>query len=104
MPEGQVAQSKVERLPYVDFLELVSEKFHATRKLLQQNGKLVGSYPITAGSESLPAPKGEWFIKGMAWMPTFRWDISMLQKGERSDDAYNLPPGPNSPWVSFGCS
>ena len=64
---------------------------------LSQDGKLVGSYPITAGSESLPAPEGKWFVKGMAWMPTFRWDKAMLQKGERSDNACELPPGPNNP-------
>lgn len=179
VPEGPVAQSQVDRLPYADFLELLGEKYHATGKFLRQinpgydwntakpgdevqvpniaspftveeaialkaktekteangktseedkakalttedkkpeeeqysiridvaeemlelsqNGKLVGSYPITAGSESLPAPEGEWFIKGMAWMPTFRWDKAMLEKGERSDNAYNLPPGPNNP-------
>ena len=179
VPEGPVAQSKVKSLPYADFLELLGEKFHATREFLRQinpgydwstakpgddvqvpnvatpfsvqeamdmkangkkskqdgktaeagkakapktedkkseneqysiqvdvteemlelsqNGKLVGSYPITPGSESLPAPKGEWFIKGMTWMPTFRWDKAMLLKGKRSDDAHELPPGPNNP-------
>ncbi|MEO8043519.1 MAG: L,D-transpeptidase [Spartobacteria bacterium] len=64
---------------------------------LKQNGKLVGSYPITPGSSSLPAPKGEWFIKGFAWMPTFRWDQAMLQHGERSNESFQLPPGPNNP-------
>lgn len=64
---------------------------------LHQGGKLVGSYPITPGSDSLPAPVGEWYVKGFSWMPTFRWDEAMLQKGERSGDAYNLPPGPNNP-------
>ncbi len=64
---------------------------------LKQNGKLVGSYPITPGSDSLPAPIGEWFVKGFAWMPTFRWDEAMLQHGERSGDSYQLPPGPNNP-------
>lgn len=64
---------------------------------LKQNGKLVGSYPITPGSDSLPAPIGEWFVKGFAWMPTFRWDEAMLQHGERSGDSYLLPPGPNDP-------
>jgi lipoprotein-anchoring transpeptidase ErfK/SrfK len=64
---------------------------------LEQSGKLVGSYPITPGSDSLPAPKGEWFVKGIVWMPTFRWDEAMLQHGERSSHAYELPPGPNSP-------
>lgn len=64
---------------------------------LKQGGKLVGSYPITPGSESLPAPHGEWFVKGFSWMPTFRWDESILHGHERSNDFYQLPPGPNNP-------
>ncbi|MBA3650391.1 MAG: L,D-transpeptidase [Chthoniobacterales bacterium] len=64
---------------------------------LKQDGKLVGSYPITPGSKSLPAPVGAWFIKGFAWMPTFRWDQEMLQSGQRSSESYQLPPGPNNP-------
>lgn len=64
---------------------------------VRQGGKLVGSYPITPGSTSLPAPLGEWFVKGFAWMPTFRWDEAMLHSGERSKDFYELPPGPNNP-------
>ena len=57
----------------------------------------MGSYPITPGSKSLPAPVGEWFVKGFSWMPTFRWDEAMLQHDERSKDFVNLPPGPNNP-------
>ncbi|MGI8889717.1 MAG: L,D-transpeptidase family protein [Chthoniobacterales bacterium] len=64
---------------------------------VKQGGKLVGSYPITPGSKSLPAPLGEWFVKGFAWMPTFRWDEAMLHSGERSKDFYQLPAGPNNP-------
>lgn len=62
-----------------------------------QNDKLVGSYPITPGSKSLPAPIGEWFVKGFVWMPTFRWDEAILHGSERSSDFYELPPGPNNP-------
>ena len=64
---------------------------------LKQNGKLVGSYPITPGSKSLPAPVGDWFVRGFSWMPTFRWDEAMLQHDERSSNAIELPPGPNNP-------
>jgi lipoprotein-anchoring transpeptidase ErfK/SrfK len=64
---------------------------------LHQNGKLVGSYPITAGSKSLPAPIGEWFIKGFVWMPTFRWDEAILHGSHRSGNFYQLPAGPNNP-------
>jgi lipoprotein-anchoring transpeptidase ErfK/SrfK len=64
---------------------------------LHQAGKLAGSYPITPGSESLPAPRGDWFVKGFSWMPIFRWDEAMLQHGEKSSHYYQLPPGPNNP-------
>ncbi|MBA3830317.1 MAG: L,D-transpeptidase [Chthoniobacterales bacterium] len=64
---------------------------------LKQNGKLAGSYPITPGSTSLPAPIGEWFVRGFSWMPAFRWDEAMLHHDERSKDFFNLPPGPNNP-------
>ena len=64
---------------------------------LYQNGKLVGSYPITAGSQSLPAPVGEWFVKGFAWMPTFRWDEAILHGSHRSGNFFQLPAGPNDP-------
>ena len=72
---------------------------------LRRDGKLVGSYPITPGSKSLPAPEGKWFVKGFAWMPTFRWDEAMLQRGERSGNSVTLPPGPNNPvgiiWIEL---
>lgn len=74
---------------FVDLKEKILE--------LKQSGKLVGSYPITPGSKSLPAPIGEWFVKGFSWMPTFRWDEAMLQHHQRSNDFYQLPPGPNNP-------
>jgi lipoprotein-anchoring transpeptidase ErfK/SrfK len=64
---------------------------------LFKGGRLVGSYPITPGSEHLPAPKGEWIIEKIAWNPPFRWDKEMLMKGKRGSNAFNLPPGPNSP-------
>ncbi|MDQ3414538.1 MAG: L,D-transpeptidase [Verrucomicrobiota bacterium] len=64
---------------------------------VKQGGELVGSYPITPGSKSLPAPIGEWFVKGFSWMPTFRWDEAILHGSERSNDFYQLPSGPNNP-------
>ena len=64
---------------------------------LYQDGKLVGSYPITAGSKSLPAPVGEWIVQGIAWMPLFRWDRAILYGKHRSGHFYMLPAGPNNP-------
>jgi lipoprotein-anchoring transpeptidase ErfK/SrfK len=79
--------------------EQFSISVSVTEKILElyQDGKLVGSYPITAGSKSLPAPVGEWFIKGFVWMPTFRWDEAILHGTHRSGNFYQLPAGPNDP-------
>ncbi len=71
---------------------IVSEKMLELKK----DGKLVACFPITPGSESLPAPQGEWKITSITFMPWFRYDKKMLQEGERSDDAHNIPPGPNN--------
>jgi lipoprotein-anchoring transpeptidase ErfK/SrfK len=69
---------------------------------------LISSFPITPGSERLPAPPGVWKIVGVATMPWFRWDDSMLNKGVRSENFFNIPPGPNSPvgivWIGLNKS
>ena len=70
-----------------------------------EGDKLVSSYPITPGSKKLPAPIGTWKIVGIATMPWFRWDEAMLNHGERSDNFYNIPPGPRNPvgivWIGL---
>ncbi|CAN5271975.1 L,D-transpeptidase family protein [soil metagenome] len=78
-----------------------------TEKVLEvyAGDALAATYPVTPGSETLPAPKGEWEVTSVTWMPTFRWDKQMLEKGERSEEAHILPPGPNSPvgivWIAI---
>jgi lipoprotein-anchoring transpeptidase ErfK/SrfK len=70
-----------------------------------EGDKLIGSYPITPGSQKLPAPIGTWKIVGIATMPWFRWDEAMLNHGERSENFYNIPPGPRNPvgiaWIGL---
>lgn len=60
-------------------------------------GPLLASFPITPGSGRLATPPGHWKIVGIAQMPTFRWDESVLEYGVRSDEFYQLPIGPNNP-------
>ena len=94
-------------------IEKLSEKFipvnpaFATRQVfidtrenfleVREGDKLVAEFPITPGSTTLPAPKGVWKILGMATLPWFRHDEGVLNHGVRTDDFYNIPPGPNNP-------
>jgi lipoprotein-anchoring transpeptidase ErfK/SrfK len=70
-----------------------------------EGDKLVCSFPITPGSKKLPAPIGTWKVVGIATLPWFRWDEAMLEHGYRSDQFYNIPPGPRNPvgilWIGL---
>ena len=57
---------------------------------------LVATFPITPGREKF-IHRGKWKIQTMVTTPEFRWDKAMLETGERSEEYYQLPPGPNSP-------
>jgi len=73
---------------YVDTKERLLEVF--------ENDKLICVFPITPGSEALPAPVGTWKIVGVAVWPWFRYDEGMLNYGVRTEQFFNLPPGPNN--------
>ena len=62
-----------------------------------EGDQLVACFPCTPGSTEIPVPEGNWKITGNILLPYFRWDKSILETGDRSETAYNLPPGPNSP-------
>lgn len=64
---------------------------------------LIASFPITPGSTTLPAPPGVWMIVGIATLPWFRWDEEMLNHGRRSNNAFEIPSGPNNPVGVLWC-
>jgi len=103
------------RVPNVQPFEIekLTEKFipanpaFATRQIyidtrenfleVREGDRLVAEFPITPGSKTLPAPKGVWRILGVATLPWFRHDEGVLNHGVRTNDFYNIPPGPNNP-------
>jgi len=72
---------------------------------VREGEKLVAAYPVTVGSAQTASPIGEWKVRGVAKLPTFRYDERMLKHGERSKNFHILPPGPNNPvgvvWIAL---
>ena len=88
--EGKIPENPTfaARKIYIDTKEHLLEVF--------DNNQLVCVFPITPGSTTLPAPVGTWKIVGAATWPWFRYDEGMLNYGVRTENYYNLPPGPNN--------
>jgi len=67
--------------------------------------KLIAAYPVTVGSAHNTSPVGEWKVRGISKLPTFRYDKEMLEHGERSGNFHMLPPGPRNPvgvmWIAL---
>ncbi|MBL9134171.1 MAG: murein L,D-transpeptidase [Verrucomicrobiaceae bacterium] len=82
-------------------------KIDTNEKLLgvHEGDKMLASLPITPGSGYLATPPGTWKVVGIAQMPTFRWDAGVLNYGVRTENAYELPIGPNNPvgvmWIGL---
>ena len=72
---------------------------------VREGEKLIAAYPVTVGSAQTASPIGEWKVRGVAKMPTFRYDKEMLKHGQRSGNFYLLPPGPRNPvgvmWITL---
>ena len=61
-----------------------------------EGDKIIAAYPVTIGSAQTESPIGEWKVRGITKMPTFRYDKEMLEHGERSSNFHLLPPGPRN--------
>jgi lipoprotein-anchoring transpeptidase ErfK/SrfK len=106
--DGDVAEGKPEpgskaKEPPV----MVSVQIDTQTNMLsvREGAKLIATYPVTVGSDATLSPVGEWKVRGMEKMPTFRHDESMLKAGDRSSKFHVLPPGPNNPvgvlWIQL---
>jgi len=63
---------------------------------------MVAAFPITPGKPQF-IPVGTWKVQSMMTTPSFRYDKQFLEEGVRGEDAYQLPPGPNSPIGIIWC-
>lgn len=63
---------------------------------------MVAAFPITPGKPQF-IPVGTWKVQSMMTTPSFRYDKQFLEEGVRGEEAFQLPPGPNSPIGIIWC-
>ena len=61
-----------------------------------ESEKMLAAFPITPGKPQF-IPHGQWKLLNMNATPDFRYDKKFLEEGQRGDQSYAIPPGPNSP-------
>jgi len=66
------------------------------------NRGLVASFPITPGKPQF-IKFGTWELRNMVVLPWWRYDESLLKTGVRSENALQIPAGPNSPVGVIWC-
>lgn len=69
------------------------------------SGRLLAAYPATVGSAELPTPNGEWAVRTVAPEPTWTYDPSRLNFGDRKAGKLTIKAGPNNPvgavWIDL---
>ena len=63
---------------------------------VKANRALIASFPITPGQPRF-IKYGVWEMRNAVQLPVWRYDQSLLDGKGRSNNALNIPPGPNSP-------
>lgn len=68
-------------------------------------GKLVAAYPATVGSADMPTPTGELAVRTIAPAPTWTYDPTKLNFGDKSAGKLVIKAGPNNPvgavWIDL---
>ncbi len=70
-----------------------------------KDGKLLGFYPATIGSDEKPAPTGTYKVRRVAWNPDYHYDPKFGWKSAKTKQKLNVAPGPNNPvglvWIDL---
>lgn len=66
------------------------------------NQSLIAAFPITPGKPQF-IRHGKWIMQNAVELPVWRYDQQLLDTGKRSNNAFNIPGGPNNPVGVMWC-
>jgi lipoprotein-anchoring transpeptidase ErfK/SrfK len=86
--------------------KVVVNKSQRTVRALGGDGKLIGFYPASVGSEERPAPSGTLPIRSVVENPTYHYAPKLNFKGVKAKKPFDIAAGPNNPvgstWIDLG--
>lgn len=88
--------------PVLESHTIVVDTTERMAAVYSSGDRLLAAFPITPGKPEF-IPIGEWAVKTIITTPSFRYDKQFLEAGVRGAEAYQLPPGPNSPVGILWC-
>ncbi len=98
-----VALPNVPALPPVASIQV--DKAQASAVALDQQGRMIASFPATVGSTEKPSPTGDHKVVGVSFDPTYTYDPGKLTWGPKSHGRLTIKPGPNNPvglvWIAL---
>ena len=84
---------------------IVVDKPAGNVRAYDRDGKLLGFYPATMGSDEKPAPSGVFKVKGVAWNPLYHYYPEFAWKGVKTKRNLTIEQGPNNPvglvWIDL---
>lgn len=99
-----VANVKDEK-PKEKVAKIEIEKSARALRALDKDGKLLGYYPASIGSQEKPAPSGSAKVEAVAANPSYTYNPKYAFKGVKSDKPFTIKPGPNNPvgaaWIDL---
>jgi lipoprotein-anchoring transpeptidase ErfK/SrfK len=102
-PTVEVVQPKNDKAPIAATI-VVDKPAHNVRAY-DREGRLLGYYPATMGSEEKPAPSGVFKVRGVTWNPEYHYDPKFAWKEVKTKQKLTVPPGPNNPvglvWIDL---
>jgi lipoprotein-anchoring transpeptidase ErfK/SrfK len=105
-PTVEVVQPKNDKAPIA--ATIVVDKPARNVRAYDREGRLLGYYPATMGSEEKPAPTGVFKVRGVTWNPEYHYDPKFAWKEVKTKQKLTVRPGPNNPvglvWIDLTAS
>jgi lipoprotein-anchoring transpeptidase ErfK/SrfK len=101
----QIQVPAVTRTPAGKAAKVVVDKSDMSVTALDAQGRVLGRYPATMGSEHDPLPLGTWKITGVQRNPTFFYNPDLFWDAKGEHSKAKIPAGPNNPvgvvWIDL---